>query len=155
MLLIGDVPNGGEPDAQLGAGLVENSARRCRRLMSACRANQSAATHSLDWGCHTALWADQTISPSQLLQVIPTRLFRVKPIKKLNPSRWVICPAYRGCLCGVHRAILPLVELKGYPIYKNSGIDKRCVVTELNEVYLRRYQSVSSETAPAQAQPLE
>src|SRR3990172_10835248 len=116
MLLIGDVPNGGEPDAKLGAGLVENSARRCRRLMSACRANQSAATHSLDWGCHTALWADQTTTPSQLLKVIPTRLFRVKPIKKLNPSRWVICPAYRGCLCGVHRAILPLVELKGYPI---------------------------------------
>jgi len=116
MLLIGDLPNGGEPDAQLGAGLVENSTRRYRRLMSAYGANQSAATHSLDGGCHATLWAVQSISPSQLLQVFPTRQFGVKPIQKLNPSRWVIYSAYRGCLCAVHRATLPLVELRGYPI---------------------------------------
>src|SRR5450756_2261543 len=78
MLLTGDVPNGGEPDAKFGACLVENSPRRCRRLMSACGANQSAATHSLDFGYHPAFRADQPINPAQLLQVVSARLFRVK-----------------------------------------------------------------------------
>ncbi len=81
MLLTGDVPNGGEPDAKLGARLIENSPRSCRRLMSARRANQSATTHPHNLGYHPALWANQTTTPSQLLQVIPARLLRVKPIK--------------------------------------------------------------------------
>ena len=37
MLLVGDVPNGGEPDAKLGARFIENGARCYRRLVSACR----------------------------------------------------------------------------------------------------------------------
>lgn len=49
VLLIGDVPNGSEPDTKLGACLVEYRSRRCCSLMSACRANKSAATDSLDF----------------------------------------------------------------------------------------------------------
>ena len=37
LLLVGDVPNGGKPDAKLGARLIENGARCYRCLMSACR----------------------------------------------------------------------------------------------------------------------
>ena len=117
LFLAGDVPNGGEPDAKLGTRLIENSPCCCRRLMSAHRANKSATTHPHNLGYHTALWANKATSPSQLLQVIPARLFRLKPIKKLNPSRWVICAAYWGCLGCVHLAILPSVELKGYPVW--------------------------------------
>jgi hypothetical protein len=44
----------------------------------------------------------------------------MEPVKELNPGSWVICPASGGCIgCG-HMAILPFVELKGYPIYKYS-----------------------------------
>lgn len=39
VLLVGDVPNGGEPDTKLGTCLVENSPRRRCSLMSACRTN--------------------------------------------------------------------------------------------------------------------
>ncbi len=116
MLLTDDVPNGGEPDAKLGARFLENSSRSCRRLLSARQANQSAATHPHNLGYHPAHWANQTITPSQLLQVIPARLLRVKPIKKLNPSRWVVCTAYRGCLGCIHLAILTPVELNGCPV---------------------------------------
>ena len=48
----------------------------------------------------------------------------MKPIKELNPSRWIICSANRRCRWGVHWAILPLVELKGYPVYAYSQLHK-------------------------------
>lgn len=117
MLLAGDVPNGGEPDAKLGAGLIKNGPRCCRRLMPACRTNQSAATESLNVRDHPTLRADQSVSPSQLLQIVPTCLFRVKPIKELNPGGWIILPSYRGSCWRVHLTILPPVELKGYPVH--------------------------------------
>ena len=37
MLLVGDVPNGGKPDAKLCARFIKNGARCYRGLMSACR----------------------------------------------------------------------------------------------------------------------
>jgi DNA-binding XRE family transcriptional regulator len=40
----------------------------------------------------------------------------VEPVKELNPGRWIIFLTYRGCCWRVHLAILPLVELKGYPV---------------------------------------
>ena len=46
---------------------------------------------------HPALRTDQPVRPAQPFQIISTRLFRMKPIKELNPCRWIIFPTDRGC----------------------------------------------------------
>jgi hypothetical protein len=50
-------------------------------------------------------------------------LFGVKPIKELNPGRWIVFPTDWGSCWCVHLAILPPLELKGYPalIYSKLG----------------------------------
>ena len=63
---------------------------------------------------HPALRTDQPVRPAKLFQVVLTGLFGVKPIKELNPCRWIIFSTYWGSCWRVHLAILPLVELKGY-----------------------------------------
>ena len=125
MLLAGDVPNGGEPDAKLSACLVKNGACCCRRLMPACRTNQSTATASLNLRYHPALRTDQPVRPAQLFQIVPTGLFGVKPIKELNSGRWIVFPTDWGSCWCVHLANLPSVELKGYPVCMFSNAASR------------------------------
>ena len=60
-----------------------------------------------------------------LFQIITTRLFRVKPIQKLNPRFWIVFSPCRRLLWNGHAAILPLVELKGYAVYMNSAAYSR------------------------------
>ena len=64
MLLVGDVPNGGEPDAKLGARFIKNGACCYCCLMSACRTYQSTAAASPNLGDYPALRTYQSIRPA-------------------------------------------------------------------------------------------
>ena len=120
MLLVGDVPNGGEPEAKFGARFIKNGACCYCCLMSTCRTDQSATATSPNLRNHTALRTNQSVRPTELFQIVPACLFRVEPIKELNPGRWIVFPAYRSSCWRVHLTILPSVELKGYPVILTS-----------------------------------
>ena len=64
MLLAGNVPNGGEPDAKLSACFVKNGARSYRCLMPTRRTNQSTATASLNLRYHPTLRTNQPAGPA-------------------------------------------------------------------------------------------
>src|SRR5207249_5252198 len=71
-------PDGPEPHRQRFPRILEDRARRQRRLVLAASADQQVAVSRPSRSPATA-WADKTLRPTQLQKVVPTRLFGSKP----------------------------------------------------------------------------
>ena len=113
VLLIGDVPSGGEPHFEWRSGLVKNGSSRHAGLMFAALANQAMATRLAGSADNATSLADEVLGPTQPFQVIKTSFFAVEPVEELTPRLGVILPCNWLRINFTHPAILSIKELNG------------------------------------------
>jgi hypothetical protein len=90
ILLVGDVPQGFEPQPQRFVGVGEERARGDRNVALAILAAESAPL-GLPELPTTALWANPSLWPTQLDEVVAAGVFGVKLIAKFQQVLRIVC----------------------------------------------------------------
>ena len=120
VLLVGDIPNSCEPNAQFGSGFVEYGAGRHGCLRIAVRTYYAPAGRVAWLAGGSAFWAHKSVWPTKFVQILPASILRMKPVQKLHPVLWVVLSSLGHRVFRIHPAILAELELKGYPVRLTS-----------------------------------
>src|SRR5205814_384215 len=102
VLLARDIPHGFKPKAQRFVGVVEQGARCRRHLVATLDAPELPPLHRPSFD-PLASWANESIRPPQLGDVVSARLFAGKPLAKFTdrPRIARIFREFPNAQCGI------------------------------------------------------